>query len=388
MNKDVKGYIFKRAYFGRKSRHLRAEDPAEGIYYVAYMINRKRRTKCLDTTSLDVAKERWAAMKASLFIVTDEERYLRRQIEEGERAKAKLAQITHGGSSIRIVNAFDAYIASKRRRSGTKDRTIAGYRQQFKRFADWHPGQGHSTTLRDITSPLAEKYVADLEATSMNAHTINKHIGFLELMWKTLDHTWPNPWAGLHSQKQHHSTNYRRLTHDECVALFRNAAGELKTLILAGYSTGQRLGDIAMLRWDQVDGKAKTITVTPAKTDRRKSLTVTIPMTKQLCEYMTKAEGSGYVMPGIASKYKSDATQISKMTSALFAECKIKDDKNGKASFHSLRHTFASMLADSGASIQIQSALTAHTLPGVVSTYTHPDISVLRKWVDKAILPI
>lgn len=383
MNADVKGYLYKRATVGNRQCRLDAESHIVGRYYVDYMINGKRHTECLDTSDHQTAKERWADRKAGLAAATDDERYLRRLIEDGENAKRKLMQITHGGELVKVSDAFEKYLASSRRPAGTKERTLKGYRQQFNRFLKWAPAT--IRTVRDMTPALAESYVTDLERIG-NAGTVNKHIGLLELLWKVVDHTWPNPWAGLHSTKTHQTTHYRRFTHKECRRIHKAADEEFKTLVLLGYSTGQRLGDLVCLKWGQVDMKKRIITLRPAKTDRRKAQDVTIPMTKQVENVLSGLDrGGDAVMPSLAMTYRTDATGISKRLAVIIDKAKVKDTPAGKASFHGFRHTFASLLAEAGANLQVQAALTSHTLPGVVGTYTHPDVKVLREWVEKAI---
>lgn len=382
--REIKGYLYKKKYLGGKTRFLKPDSDILANWWVDYQVNGKRMHLNLRTTDVLVAKERWADKKALLTTVSDEQKFLRRQVEDGENAKRKLLQLSGGGHMILVADVYDKYFAGKRRPAGTKERTLKGYECQFNRFKKWAPQT--IKHMRDLSPDLCSIYISDLEGSGMNANTVNKHIGALSLIWKTVDHTWPNPWQGLHSTNTHKVLHYRRLTLKECRTLYEKASGEFRLLILLGFTTGQRLGDLVCLKWDQVDMDARTLTVTPAKTDRRKAATVVIPMAKQLEEELLKIPNSGkFVMPAIGGRYAMNAPRISKFITKLMEDNKIMDNVDGKAAFHSLRHTFSSMLTDSGASLQIQATLTTHSLPGVEGTYTHPDIKVLRKWVDKAI---
>jgi integrase len=239
--------------------------------------------------------------------------------------------------------------------------------------------------MRDLSPALCEKYVSDLENGGMNADTVNKHIDLLGLIWKTVDPTWRNPWTGLHSTRQHTAEHYRRLSLAECQTLYKAAEGDLRVLILLGFSTGQRLGDLATLKWSQVDMKEKIITLIPSKTDKRKAPEVQIPMTDQLYNTLEALPKDVFVMPEVAIMYKTNGTGLSKRISALMDDNKVTDNKTGRAAFHSFRGTFASMIGDSGANLQIEAYLTSHALPGVTGIYSHPAREVLRKWVKKAI---
>lgn len=394
--KDIKGSFYKRKRLGGKNVYIPPRSDLPGTFWVDYMVNGKRTRHCLNTENFETAKERWEEHKKKELIRTnDQEKYLRKLIEEGERAKAQLYQLTYGGEVIMLKDAYDKYLSGKRRLPGTKERTLKGYKQQFVRFVNWAPGT--LRTMRDVIPAFCERYVIDLESSGMNAETVNKHLGMLSLIWKTVDHTWPNPWAGLHSTKDHVQTHYRRLTMDEVKRLYNGITGkgvdlfkavpDYRLLILLGYSTGQRIGDLASLKWSQVDMKARTLSVRPSKTDRRKPQTIIIPMTDQLRDALG-APGDGYVLEHVGPLYSTSSANVSKKITYAMRELDIKDTHEGKAAFHSLRHTFASMLSNSGASLQIQAALTSHTIPGVTQTYTHADVEVMRKWIKKAIKPI
>lgn len=92
------------------------------------------------------------------------------------------------------------------------------------------------------------------------------------------------------------------------------------------------------------------------------------------------------------TKISADDSALTKALSAHFKTCEILDSDEGRASFHSLRHTFASMLDESGCPLQIRAYLTNHSLPGqkelmpgVTAVYSHPDVDPIRKWIDKVI---
>ncbi len=54
-----------------------------------------------------------------------------------------------------------------------------------------------------------------------------------------------------------------------------------------------------------------------------------------------------------------------------------------KVSFHSLRHSFNSILANAGITQETRMALTGHSSAAINSDYTHLDISKLKGAVDK-----
>jgi integrase len=396
MKDDIKGYLYKRKAVGEPGRktqvRLNPKDPIDGKFYIQWDIGGHRYVKCLYTSDLDTARQRWADMKANMMFVSDEEKYLQRLIESKENDIRKLQKLQSGAGLILIAVAFDKFLASKYRKKATSEKTIRGYRHQFDRFRKWAEGQAAS--MRDVTPRLCELYIDDLERQAdpvLNAETIDKHVGLLEMVWKVLLPEDKNPWRGLHSTKEHKQTGYRRLSLPECRSIYEAATGEYKTLILLGFSTGQRLGDCVTLDWSDVNVNDGVIGFIPAKTKKRHGKLVLVPMARQLAAALNE-RGSGPVFPSLCAKYKSDNSALTKVLSSHFITCGVKDNESGRASFHSLRHTFASMLDESGCPLQIRAYLTNHSIPGqrelmpgVTAVYSHPDIAPIRKWIVKVI---
>ena len=53
------------------------------------------------------------------------------------------------------------------------------------------------------------------------------------------------------------------------------------------------------------------------------------------------------------------------------------------SSFHSLRHTFLSALANSGVASEVRQKLVGHSDAGVHKKYTHHEFQIMRDAVDK-----
>jgi integrase len=396
MGWTIKGSLYKRKFLGGSNTYISPKDPTPGTWCVVWQENKKRHELCLHTDDEHVARERWAEELALIHanrvrnkesVEEQERRWLLRVMHRSEQAASKYHQITGPGSLLKISDTWQAFLDSKLRPVGTSERTLKGYKQQFDRFARWSPNVIKHT--RDLSPSYAGKYIASMEKDGLSADTIKKHVGLLELVFRCVDPDWKNPWKGLHSTKEHAGSHFRNLTHAECTRIYNKAVGEFKTLVLFGYSTGQRLGDLAGIKWSQVDLAAKTITIMPAKTFRRTKKTIIIPATKQLCAELHKTLGKKHIMPSIATMYDVNPSGIPKRIGEIMRLAEVHDTKDGKASFHSFRHTFDTMLAKSGAPLQVCAYLLGHALPGMSGKYIHMDnAEISRKWIDKAIMPI
>ncbi len=71
-------------------------------------------------------------------------------------------------------------------------------------------------------------------------------------------------------------------------ALVKAAEGDWKGLILAGYYTGARLGDLADLQWESVDLKREAIVFTQGKTGRE----IEIPLHPEFKRWLSDRAGS------------------------------------------------------------------------------------------------
>jgi len=173
----------------------------------------------------------------------------------------------------------------------------------------------------------------------------------------------------------------RALTVEEVYHVLNAAKGEMKTLIAVGVYTGLRLGDAVLLEWGSIDRVTGVITVRSRKTDTETRTAVHPYLARALQEAAKRPVG--YVMPKLAKLYlsgRSGRVKLSGMISALFEGVGIntKFAEEGKRArsdcgFHSLRHTFVTMLRANGVRLQTAKELAGHHTDRMTEHYTHDD---------------
>jgi integrase len=179
-------------------------------------------------------------------------------------------------------------------------------------------------------------------------------------------------------------------TPKQVAKLVSSAEGDWKNLILAGYYTGVRLGDLSNLRWSAIDLNSGLITFTASKTKKP----VTIPLHTELEQHLLKSPGVGgaFVFPSLAGKGTGGKLGLSGQFAAIMARAGIEGKitrhtahgrANSSLSFHSLRHSFNSALANAGVSQEIRQKLTGHTSAEMNKIYTHLELAPLRAAVGK-----
>ena len=177
-------------------------------------------------------------------------------------------------------------------------------------------------------------------------------------------------------------------TKEQIAQLVSAAEGDWKAAILFAYYTGARESDVANMQWNAIDLNKKLITFTPRKTRRTKKA-ITTYLHPELEKELLKNPGIGraYLFSTLAGKgtggTRGLSTQFAKIMAAAGIEGKntrhtAKGRANSSLSFHSLRHTFNSALANAGVSQEVRRKFTGHSSAGMNDIYTHHEIETLR----------
>jgi integrase len=193
-----------------------------------------------------------------------------------------------------------------------------------------------------------------------------------------------NPCTALESLPEQ-TAERSTFTPEEIGKLVAAAEGDWKGLILLGYFTGGRLRDLANLRWNAIDLKRQLITFTPSKTGKP----VAIPLHPDLERHLLASPGIGKALlfPRLAGSGTGGKTGLSGQFAAIMDKAGIvatvtRHTKEGRAnknlSFHSLRHSFNSGMANAGISQEVRQRLTGHASAEMNKIYTHHELEPLR----------
>lgn len=138
-----------------------------------------------------------------------------------------------------------------------------------------------------------------------------------------------------------------------------------KLVVLLGCRAGLRRGEIAALKWADIDFKNNQIYVAPNKTEKHRYVPIAQDLFKALQEAQKRTtKGNPYVVDvGEArnSKYFLTAYYL-KMT---------KEKLPFKCGLHKLRHTFASHLVQAGVDLYRVSKLLGHSSIQMTEIYAH-----------------
>jgi integrase len=249
-----------------------------------------------------------------------------------------------------------------------------------------------SFTPRD--DPLLSEF-RDKLAAHMSSASANTILRIVKQMFKVAARRYridpPGQLLGSLKNKGGDVGKRRAFTLPEIGRILRETEGsEWQGMILAGLYTGQRLGDIATLRWENVDLVRGELAFTARKTGRR----VMLPIAASLLEYLLSQKsadtGSAFVFPNAAKHVEnSNAEHVGRLSNQFYqilvraglARRRTYDNKGAgqrkkrrqvnEISFHSFRHAATSLLKNSGVPQSVVMDIVGHESRAVSQLYTH-----------------
>jgi len=185
----------------------------------------------------------------------------------------------------------------------------------------------------------------------------------------------------------------RPFTQEEVQRLLKAADEEWRGLILVGLCTGLRLGDASGLRWSDIDLGRGTLTVQPQKRKRgttpRVLENILLPdLRDHLTSLQRPTDAAAPVFPKLSQAKISGNHGLSYRFQALMEQAGVRGatharEKPGKGrnfkelTFHSLRHSYVSWMANQGVPKEVRKKLAGHT-SDVHDRYTHLELDRLR----------
>jgi integrase len=186
------------------------------------------------------------------------------------------------------------------------------------------------------------------------------------------------------SQKEH-------FTPEQVELLIKATSGDWKTAILIGYFTGARLGDCVNMRWDNIDLTNGLIDYQQQKTSKRVVVPIHPTLEKHLNALASTDKPEVCLCPSLAGKGTGGKSGLSEafkgiMKKAVIDAQVIEGQGNrtfSRLSYHSLRHSFNTTLANQGVDQETRMTLTGHTTVAVNKDYTHLGLPKLRNAISK-----
>lgn len=301
-------------------------------------------------------------------------------------------------SSMPLKSAVSAYLDELGRTVGRS--ALEAHTSCLNLFLDYVGAGDERPLLRDIGGAVVSDFL-NRQRTRVSAATVNGYRTrlnqfFAEALRRGQIAT--NPVAATRAFKRQPGEGNRRraFSLDEIRRIHAAAESDFwRWMVVAGFLTGLRLGDLVTLKWQDVDLVGGCLRLIMRKTQRR----VVVPMAQPVRDLLSAKwhEGiTGPVWPAEAAKYERRGPAI---FSREFRDILVRAGLQGpvvrggkgrsakrevsELSFHCLRRSFVSMLKLSGASQHVAKRLAGHSSDAVSDLYTDVDQDVLSDAVNR-----
>jgi len=275
-----------------------------------------------------------------------------------ESDRNKLLAYTQSKSHSLLSVVIDKYLSSEYKGTRVND--------ERRKLSFWLEALGDKHII-DITTICINEALSTLPSHFKSA-TINRYISAISVVFSYACKVF-----GLHSNPVRHipslpenNERIRFLSKAERTRLFCSCRvsqwDKLYLLVLLAITTGARKGELTKLRWSDIDFDRRTAYVATTKNGQPKVLPLTDSVIKELQLFYTRDNSLIF-----ASKVKEEVAYcFTKPWKKALEDAEIKDFR-----FHDLRHSCASYLAQSGASLLEIADVLGHKQISVTKRYAH-----------------
>ena len=292
--------------------------------------------------------------------------------------------------AVTVKSHFDTWLASKqdRKSAGTGERygtAVAGFLKSL--------GNRASKNLTSLTAADVQRFLDARVAEGRAPMTVSLEVRIIRGALNVASRQGLIPTNPAEAVELPDAKGMERnpFTATEVAMLVDTAQKEWRTLIMLAYFTGARLGDCCRMQWEGVDLAAGTLTFTQTKTGAK----VTAPLHPALLAELNTLAGSDkpqiFILPGMAALKSGGRHGLSEGFKRIMrkAGLDLQTVKGGgkrmfsRRTFHALRHTFTSALANQNVSAEMRMKLTGHTTTAMHQKYTHHEMDNLRAAIEK-----
>jgi integrase len=312
---------------------------------------------------------------------------------QARKIVADIMERAGGGETLRaptVKDYFTQWLASKKARNskGTAER----YGVAVEDFLDLL-GTRAAKPLTSLAAADVERFLNHRSGKGLSPRTV---ILDVKIIRTALNHARrqgiipTNPAEAVELPKAR-GVERGTFTPEEIKILVDTAQGDWQTLILLAYYTGARLSDCCRMAWADVDMGAGTLTFTQAKTGEK----VTVPLHSDLLAHLETLAGTDkpevFIMPHMAGLKPGGRHGLSEGFKRIMRKAGLDMEKVKSAgvrqlsrrTFHALRHSFTSALANQGVAAELRMKLTGHKTEAAHRGYTHHELEKLRAAVEK-----
>jgi integrase len=280
------------------------------------------------------------------------------------------------GERLSFKDALPHYLsyAEKRKKASTLHRDI-------QRLARVQRESWAKELLPRIRPEQLTRFAQRRRAEGASAPTVNRDLAIISAVFKwavSMGFVDENPTRRVQRFNERGRERRVYLTGPEARALIAASDDALRPLVLCALHTGMRRGELLALRWRSVDFERGCLTVEPAteKTGRGR----VIPMTDELAGTLAalrqarpvrRLDRQDHVFTRADGKPWGPATARKMFLKAVLCCSSIPEDKRDEVTFHTLRHTAATLMVSKGVPLFDVAKILGHSSLSMTMRYAH-----------------
>lgn len=285
----------------------------------------------------------------------------------------RLHGITGRTQKVRFKDLAEQYLEDYAKVNNLAWKRVESCLKRLKEFF----GKHH---LRNVSPLMIEKYKQKRLKEGIKPASVNRELSVLKrafnlaIKWKMADE---NPVRDVRFLRQSEPRE-RMLTEEEEKRLLEASTEHLKPVIMIALRTGMRKGEIADLKWEQIDMRHREIEVTKTKSGKKRIIPICEDLYEVFLSMWGENSGSEFVFQYEDPK-TGERKRLKYFRRAFESACRRAGIK--KLTFHDLRHTFASRLVRAGVDLITVKDLLGHHSVRTTERYTHSGQEQKRKAV-------
>ena len=283
----------------------------------------------------------------------------------------------------------------ERKRPEVASSTSEYYASNSTRFLAWLGKRGDED-IADITQSDLVAY-RNFLATSRGPTAVNNSLKCIKTYFacaRKEGFILENPAEHVDGVRDRGESTRRGFTLEELQKVLALATTEWASLIRFGFFTGQRLGDVATIKWSNIDLDKNELRLVTKKTARKMAIPIPAPLRRHIDSLPGPRDPAAPLHP-----YGHETVTRTGKTSLLgkdFAKLLVKAGLRTKTrlpaeghvrsrhdvSFHSLRHSATSILKDAGVPQIAVLSFIGHDTDAVSAGYSHVGASAMQQAAD------
>lgn len=299
---------------------------------------------------------------------------LRKQVDDGGDPRGDFEELREAPTMAALIDRFIREHLPKKR-----DSTVRSYKGLLNKHV--RPFFGKHTKVADVGYSDINKLHLKITATG-STYVANRTVAVLSRMF-SLAIRWglrsDNPATGIERNAEKKRKRYlsgeelARLT----AALAKQPDRQFADIVCLLLLTGARKGEVLSMRFDNLD-LDRGIWTKPGSTTKQKTDHI-VPLSKPVVQLLAKLQRK--TNREFVFESDSKTGHVADIQKAWVRLCKSTDISDLR--IHDLRHSFASQLASSGASLPLIGALLGHSNPTTTARYSHLFDDPQRAAVEK-----